>query len=240
LTLTRVLDWDGCFNVRDLGGLPLEGGGETRRGVLVRADSVRKLSEEGWRALEAHGIARIVDLRWPEELAEDPPRELSLDVVHVSLLGTYDPEFEDDIEEYMAANDPAGYWASCYTAMLETHKPEIARALAAVADADGPACFHCAGGKDRTGIVAALVLRLAGVPLEEVGADYALSAVLLEKEPPRPDPSARWTFMRHTPAESMRRALEHVERTYGSVAGYLRACGVDDARIGRLRERLRP
>jgi protein-tyrosine phosphatase len=208
--------------------------------VLVRSDSVRKLSDEGWRALEAHGIERIVDLRWPEELAEDPPRDVSLEVAHVSLFGVYDPEFSDDIEDYMAADDPAGYWASCYTSVLEAHKPEIVRALTAVADAGGPVCFHCAGGKDRTGIVAALVLRLAGVPLAEVGADYALSAVLLEKEPPRPNPSARWTFTRHTPSESMRRAIEHVERAHGSVAGYLRACGLDDARIERLRERLHP
>jgi protein tyrosine/serine phosphatase len=238
--VTRVLDWDGCFNVRDLGGLPLADGGETRRGVLVRSDSVRKLSDEGWRSLEAHGIERIVDLRWPEELAEDPPRDVALEVAHVSLFGTYDPEFEDDLEDYMAANDPAGYWASSYTAVLEAHGPEVARALAAVADAGGPVCFHCAGGKDRTGIVAALVLRLAGVPVEEVGADYALSAALLAKEPPRANPSARWTFMQHTPPEAMQRALEHLERTYGSVAGYLRACGLDDARIERLRELLRP
>lgn len=238
--MTRILDWDGCLNVRDLGGLPLEDGGETRRGVLVRSDSVRRLSEEGWRSLEAHGIDRIVDLRWPEELAEDPPRDLAIDVVHVSLFGAYDPEFKDDIEEYIAKDDPAGYWASSYTAVLEARKPEVARALTAVADADGPVCFHCAGGKDRTGIVAALVLRLAGVPVREVAADYALSAVLLEKEPPPPNASARSTFMRHTPPEAMERVLGHVERTYGSVAGYLRACGLDDARIERLRERLRP
>jgi hypothetical protein len=238
--VSRRLNWDGCFNVRDLGGLPLEDGGETRRGVLVRADSVRKLSDAGWRALEAHGIERIVDLRWPEELAEDPPRELALDVVHVSLLGTYDPDFRDDVDEFMAAGDPIGYWASSYVWILEQYKPEIGRALTAVADAGGPVCFHCAGGKDRTGIVAALVLRLAGVPAAEVGADYALSAVLLAHEPLRPDASARRRFMQHISPESMQRAIEHVERVHGSVAGYLRACGLDDGRIGRLRELLRP
>jgi hypothetical protein len=63
--VTRALDWDGCVNVRDLGGLPLEGGGETRLGVLVRADNVRKLTDAGWEALADHGVTRIVDLRWP-------------------------------------------------------------------------------------------------------------------------------------------------------------------------------
>jgi protein tyrosine/serine phosphatase len=240
---SRTLDWDGCFNVRDLGGLPLEDGGETRRGVLVRSDNVRKLSDEGWRSLEAHGIERIVDLRWPEELADDPPRDVHLEVVHVSLLGTYDPNFEDtpDLKAFMAAEDAAGYWAASYSAMLERHKAEVARALAAVADAEGPVCFHCAGGKDRTGIVAALVLRLAGVPVEEVAADYALTFELLAREPrPGPPRPARWAFMQNTPPEAMALALDHLEQTYGGVAGYVRACGLDDARSERLRASLRP
>ena len=73
--------------MRDLGGVALEAGGETRYGALVRADNIRRLTDAGWRALAAHGVARIVDLRWPEELEEDPPRDVDIDVVHVSLLG---------------------------------------------------------------------------------------------------------------------------------------------------------
>ena len=238
--MTRTLDWDGCFNARDLGGLPLEDGGETRFGALVRADNVRKLSDEGWRSLEAHGIRRIVDLRWPEELAQDPPRDVALDVVHVSLFGAYDPAFRDDVEEYMAVNDAVGYWAASYTATLEAHGPEAALVLAAVADADGPVCFHCAGGKDRTGIVSALVLRLTGVPAHEVGADYALSAGLLARAPRDGQDSPRTAFMRQTPAEAMERTIERLEHAHGSVAGYLRSVGLDGGRIERLRDRLRP
>lgn len=243
--MTRALDWDGCSNVRDLGGVPLPGGGETRRGVLVRADNIRKLTDDGWQALSEHGIERIVDLRWPEELAADPPREVDLDVVHVSLLGVLDPEFSDDIDDYIAADDPAGYWAAANIAILEDYRQSIGAALAAIADADGPVVFHCAGGKDRTGLVAALLLRNAGVAIEDAAGDYALTFEMLQRAPrswaddaPDEHSRRRRTFMLNSPPEAMQRALEHVDSAYGGVVGYLRSCGLDDGRIERLRERL--
>ena len=243
--MTRALDWDGCSNVRDLGGIPLPGGRQTRGGVLVRADNIRKLTDDGWQALSEHGIERIVDLRWPEELAADPPREVEIEVVHVSLLGVLDPDYSDDIDDYIAADDPVGYWASWYIATLELYREGIGAAVAAIADAGGPVLFHCAGGKDRTGLVAALLLRNAGVAIEDVARDYALTFEMLQRAPrtwvdeaPDEDTRRRRTFMLNCPPEAMQRALEHVEREYGDVAGYLRSCGLDDGRTERLRDRL--
>ena len=69
----RVLAWDGCINVRDLGGLAMEDGRATRFGVVVRADSIRGLTEDGWRALADYGVERAIDLRADEEVAQDPP-----------------------------------------------------------------------------------------------------------------------------------------------------------------------
>jgi protein tyrosine/serine phosphatase len=233
-------------NVRDLGGVALEAGGETRYGALVRADNIRHLSDAGWRALAAHGVARIVDLRWPEELEEDPPRDVDIDVVHVSLLGELDPDFSDDIRDYMAVDDPAGYWAMSYTRILRAYAPNFARALAAIADAEGAVVFHCAGGKDRTGLVAALLLRLAGAPIEAIAHDYSLTAERRAREPDRwveaagdANERARRLFMQHTPPEAMQRALEQLEREHGTVEAYLRRAGLDQAHIERLRERLR-
>ncbi|HEY0415639.1 MAG TPA: tyrosine-protein phosphatase [Gaiellaceae bacterium] len=246
--MTRSLEWEGCLNVRDLGGVPLEGGGETRFGSLIRSDNVRRLTDEGWRALESHDVVRIVDLRWREELEDDPPRDVDLDVVHVSLLGSWDPDYRDDIDEYMAHDDPAGYWGSAYVRILERFAPNFVTALAAIADAgEGAVVFHCAGGKDRTGLVAALLLRLAGVPLDEIARDYALT---FERRSRAPDDwveaarddreRARRTFMQNTPADAMRRALEHLETAHGGVEAYLRHAGLDPARIRLLRERLVP
>jgi protein-tyrosine phosphatase len=171
---------------------------------------------------------------------------VDVDVVHVSLLGAWDPDFSDDIDDYMDADDPAGYWASAYIRILEAHRANFGRALTAIADAgDGAVVFHCAGGKDRTGLVAALLLRLAGAPVDEIARDYALT---FERRSRAPDEwveaardeveRARRTFMQNTPPEAMRRALDHLERTYGDVAAYLRAAGLDEERLARLRGRL--
>ena len=246
--MTRALAWDGCLNVRDLGGMALPGGGHTRYGSLVRSDNVRKLTDEGWRALAGHGVVRIVDLRWPEELDEDPPRDVKVDVVHISLLGELDVDFKDDIADYMAAGDPAGYWASSYTQILDAFQANFGRVLAAVADAPGGAVvFHCAGGKDRTGLVTALLLRLAGVSIGDIADDYALSEANLDRGPrtwieSAPDETVRAqrVFMQQTPAAAMVRTLEQLEKRWGGVRPYLRAAGLTDAQLERLEARLAP
>ena len=244
--MTRTLDWDGCLNVRDLGGVPLEDGGHTRYGALVRSDNIRKLTDDGWRALAGHGVVRIVDLRWSEELDDDPPRDVHVDVVHVSLLGKLDVDYKDDIADYMAAGDPAGYWASSYTAILDEFHENFGRVLAAIADAPaGAVVFHCAGGKDRTGLVSALLLRLAGATIEDIAADYALSEENLNAGPrtwieSAPDETVRAQreFMQQTPPAAMVRTLEQLDERWGGVRPYLRAAGLSDAQLERLEARL--
>jgi protein-tyrosine phosphatase len=243
--VTRALHWDGCVNVRDLGGLPLEGGGQTRLGVLVRADNVRKLSDAGWAALAGHGVTRIVDLRWPQELAQDPPREVDVDVdfVHLSVLGELDGEYVDDVDDYLERGDAAGYWASFYEKMLERYRANFGAAVAAIADApEGVALFHCAGGKDRTGLGAALVLRAAGVSVDDVAADYELTGANLTSgwvdEAPDEAERRRRRFKQQTPAEAIARTLRALEERYGDVESYLRAAGVTDLQLERLRGRL--
>lgn len=243
--MTRSLEWNGCVNVRDLGGVPTPAG-ETRFGAYVRADNIRRLSDNGWRALADHGVVRIVDLRWPEELEEDPPRDVDIDVVHVSLLGELDADYKDDIETYMAAGDPTGYWSSSYTIILDSYRENFGRALSAIADApDGAVLFHCAGGKDRTGLISALLLRLAGASIDAIADDYALSEANLARGPrtwieSAPDERVRRQreFMQQTPAAAMARTLEQLEERHGCVEGYLRAAGLDDEQLARLRERL--
>ena len=83
----RVLEWDGCANVRDLGGHPIADGVFTSHRAFVRADSLRSLTPAGWRAVVDYGIVRVVDLRWHEELALDDPYDVPVEVVHVPLFG---------------------------------------------------------------------------------------------------------------------------------------------------------
>jgi len=236
--VTRALDWDGCSNVRDLGGIPLERGGETRRGAVARADSLRRLSDAGWEALADYGVTRIVDLRLPEELAQDAPRAIGVEVVHVSLVGDVDPLFHEHLAEHP---DAESYWAWVYVWILENRRDRVAGALAALADADGSVVFHCAGGKDRTGIVAALTLRLAGASIDEVVSDYVftkdISREWVAEAADERERAAR-VLLTSTPPEAMRRALEHLDGKLGGVEAYLLGAGLSAGQLTRLRDRL--
>jgi protein-tyrosine phosphatase len=246
----RTLNWDGCVNVRDLGGIPTEDGGITRSGQVIRSDNVGALTPAGWQALEDHGVVRIVDLRWPEEQAEDPPRNVDIEVVHVSVLGPSLDEGLDFLRSLDAhvdqVDDIADHYAWSYVEFLERNRDRFGRAVAAVADEPGTVVIHCMGGKDRTGIMSALLLRLAGVAHDEIGRDYALTGPNLAARTaawlasaPNDVERRRREKLSETPATAMSRVVEEIERRYGSVEGYLLAAGVRPDQVDWLRARLR-
>jgi protein-tyrosine phosphatase len=244
---SRDLVWDGLLNVRDLGGHVTEDGGETRFGEVVRADTVRRLSDAGWQALIDYGIRTIVDLRTDEERQADPPAELPVTVVHVPFLEDDEQVFEEVEEAASKAADYAEATREVYLIFLERFRANVAAAIRAVVEApQGGVVVHCMGGKDRTGLTTAFLLRIAGVSIDEIAADYALSE---ERLKPRHD---RWLAEAETgaererlrriyatPAESMVGVLEEVERRYGSVEAYLQAGGAPDDIGERVRARLR-
>jgi protein-tyrosine phosphatase len=244
----RMLVWDGCVNVRDLGGHPTPAG-ETRYRSVVRADALDRLSDAGWQALVGYGIRRVVDLRTAGERDGGPPDGLELEVVHVSVLPELEWEGWAEIDELAdRAPDSVSATQVGYQEFLERFDEGFALAVREVANApDGGVLVHCKGGKDRTGLVAALLLRLAGVPLEDIGLDYSLSrrnlgAYLDEWIDAAQDEEqrARRARISESPAESMVRVLQELERRHGDVAGYLRAAGLDDETIARARSRLVP
>jgi protein-tyrosine phosphatase len=249
LLRNRDLIWDGCLNVRDLGGHPTESGGETRFGAIVRADSVSHLSPEGWKALVAYGIRTVIDLRGHHEREDDPPRELPVTVKHVPFLEASEPEWEVIAAELERLDDLPVVDATrkAYIVFLERFKPNVGNAVRAVAEApEGGVVVHCVGGKDRTGLLTALLLHLAGVPTEDIAADYALSE---ERLRPRHDvwleaaeteaERKRLERITHTPPQVITGLFEELERRYGSVEGYLASAGVGDEDLARARSRLR-
>jgi protein-tyrosine phosphatase len=242
----RHLAWDGCLNVRDLGGHPTGDGGATRFGSIVRADSIRQLSEAGWEELVDYGVVTIVDLRGGDELAADPPAELPVHVVHVPFF-TDDEEAWAEIEAAgTAAPSAAAATRDVYLVFLERFRVNVAAAVVAVAWApSGTVLVHCVGGKDRTGLLTALLLRLAGVGHADIAADYALSEQRLRPrhdawlaEAETEEERQRIRRISATPAEAMTGVLEELERRYGSVEAYLQAGGVMEAELDRIRERL--
>jgi protein-tyrosine phosphatase len=246
--MERRLDWDGCLNVRDLGGHPTEDGGETRTGAVVRADSVRRLTDAGWQSLVEYGIRRIVDLRLDWEIKEDPPGDAPVEVVHVSFLEDVSLDRQIEIfQRWIDAPDVITATRDGYLDMLDSYRKNVAAALEAVAGApEGGVLIHCMGGKDRTGLLAALLLRLAGVPVADIAADYGLSAEnikpLWQEWVDDAGDENEWELRRRlsaSPADAMAQVLEKLERRHGSVRGYLLEAGVSEDDLDRASARLR-
>jgi len=175
MTTNRILNWEGCNNVRDLGGMDASNGSKTRWGVVVRGDNPSKLTESGWATLYNHGIRTIVSLRTHGLDEKDHPFVVSpyYDIKTVSI------EIEDITDqEFVTQWIDSGLWGTplYYRDALLRWQEHHAIALKTIAQAQpGGVLFHCKRGHDRTGIVGLLLLSLVGVAPEDILADYALS-----------------------------------------------------------------
>jgi protein tyrosine/serine phosphatase len=231
----RHLLWDGCFNVRDLGGFRTGDGHLTRWGAVVRSDAPDRLSGRGWRALEAHGVRTIVDLRDASERADKAPAA-RLAAINTPVIDFADESFWD---EWRGVYDAPRF----YRAVLERWPKRFSAAVTAVARAQpGAVLIHCQVGRDRTGLVAALLLSLVGVAAPEIAADYALSADRL-----RP---LYTQWLREAADETVKQRLEREnvsdEETMLALLAdldpeqYLRGAGASTADLQAARARLLP
>jgi protein tyrosine/serine phosphatase len=239
---TRRLAWEGCLNARDLGGYPTADGGQTRWGAVVRSDSLAALTSAGRAALADYGVRTIVDLRLQSEIEEHPnpfaePGDHGIAYVNVSII---DPAAGFPPDTYTLAEN--------YLWMLDRFGGFVAEVLAAIADApEGGVLIHCAAGKDRTGLISALLLAVADVPAETIAADYALTAEYLRprdqewlEHGPGERAEREALAARFAPtAEVMREVLQQLTERYGGVERYLTGAGVAPADLRRLRDRLR-
>jgi len=233
----RHLDWRGCFNTRDLGGLPTTDGRRTHRRAIVRSDSLATLEEQGWSELEAYGIRTIVDLRNDDEIAGDrSPRPQSVETVQVPLDVSEDREFWDVWESGPQFGTPL-----YYRPHFERFPERSAAVVGAIARArPGGVAFHCVGGRDRAGQVAMLVLALVGVEPQEIARDHAMSKERLRR------------LYRARGEEDQGPVLEGFLRRQGTSAGQviietlagldveatLFAAGLDPDDVSALRDRL--
>jgi hypothetical protein len=233
----RHLDWEGCDNARDLGGLPTVDGGVTRRGALVRSDALQKLTAAGWDALLAYGVRTVVDLRNPDERGPDAaPRPSAVTTVHVPLDVAEDREFWDVWEHGPQFGTPL-----YYRPHLERFPARNAEVVAAIAHAaPGGVAFHCQGGRDRAGQVALLVLTLAGVEPEAIADDYALSEERLRASSAargEPDQAPVLNGYLAQQGTTARRALLEVLNGL-DLEAHLGAAGLSAADVAALRRRL--
>jgi protein-tyrosine phosphatase len=257
----RWMPFEGAVNVRDLGGLPTDDGREISRRRVLRSDNLQSLTPRDVRTLvDDLGLRTVIDLRTSVEVDKEGPgpltaetgishRHLSLfpegghltDVEAGEVLPWQTADGRAGVRDVDADNPSVGF----YLAYLRDRPDSIVAALQAMGSPDqgGLAIVHCAAGKDRTGVLIALVLDVVRVRREAVVADYALSAERVEAL------FRRWTaavgvdmpadLTPHLPrAEVIATVLARLDAEHGGAAGWLHANGLEQMAVERLRARL--
>jgi protein-tyrosine phosphatase len=221
--------------------------------VIIRSDNVASLTPEGRQSMIEYGVATVIDLRSDSEVkgSPGPPfsrfQSTSPVSAHAKESGSGAPEYLhlaliDDATAGVLNEAPT--MPERYVLMLDKRHAAVGAIFNGIAASDGPVLFHCFAGKDRTGLVAALMLSLAGVEPEAIGADYAETDIQLAARyeewlaTATPDRLQSMRDELRCPPEWILSTLEHVEQRWGGVEAYLEAAGVSSSAITRLQSKL--
>jgi protein-tyrosine phosphatase len=256
---TRILALEGVVNFRDYGDYATTAGARIQPGRLYRSAHHGRATDADLEAIDALGIAVVVDLRRPHERHREPSRRPAgfTGAVIATDIGSADDDDpwwsfvrDSDLSEAAFRDYLTGYYRKA--PFDERHLDTFSRYFAALGEADGPVLIHCAAGKDRTGILAALTHHLIGVHEDDIVADYLLTneAIGIEQRMPlmmqaitegagREPTAAAARVAMGVEAAYLEGALAAIEAEYGDVDAYLReALGVDAALRGKVEERL--
>ncbi|MCB5180693.1 tyrosine-protein phosphatase [Streptomyces antimicrobicus] len=239
--MRRHIPFDRLHNFRDLGGYRTADGRAVRWGRLYRADSLGKLAGDDWERFRALGVRTVIDLRYPWEIEAKGRVPHAEDLAYVNLSIEHRPYDQAEIDPDL---DPWRYLADRFAEVALDGAAELRQALEVIADSEDPQVFHCASGKDRTGLLAALVLALLGVDEDAIAADFALTELATERlvadwKAANPGRVLRWPAYGRAPEDVIRLFLKDLAARYGSVHAYATGhLGVDEALVERLRNQL--
>jgi protein-tyrosine phosphatase len=228
-------------NVRDLGGYPRVGGGTTQWGRILRGDSLNHLRAESCRILVERGLTTVIDLRRPDEIGAEPNPFAGHERVAYLNIALFDA--------LAPVSALAGSFdmAERYREALDRCGDRLADALMAIATAPaGLVLFHCTAGKDRTGVLAALILLVAGVDETQISADYSLTASLANPLLARLRhralaaglEAAHVERVLASDAATMAAMLAYLREVHGGIEAYMSRIGLTPADTGRLVARL--
>ena len=242
-TPDRHLELPNLFNLRDLGGYAGANGRLVRWRRLFRADGLQRIAEEDVHGLAALGIRTVIDLRRPDEV--------EVKRLHADGIAYHHHSVQPEDWDVMAFDEVVGsarFLADRYLEMTSGRGDAIGEVLRLIASSsNAPLAFHCAAGKDRTGVVAALTLSLLGVSDPDVASDYALSSAATERwlgwarihRPEIVDAVQRlpgpWLV---APAEAIGYFLDDLRSEHGSIEAFAASVGVDATAIDHMRRHL--
>lgn len=243
----RHMELVGAQNVRDLGGYTTKDGRSTQWGRFLRSDGMHLLTKADQEKLLDYGVGTVIDLRMTLEVEATPnvfSRSTEVDFHHLNLMANLE---KGAFQKAPESGKPAEKFAHMYRQFLFDCRDTMGEIMGTLADAGDHTCiYHCAGGKDRTGVTSALLLGVAGVPDETIGADYALTAVYptRTKKPTLDspdsdyviDPMYMWKMV--CPPEAMVLTLGYLYEKFKSVENYLSAIGLKVEQVDRLRGKM--
>ncbi|MGK7936512.1 MAG: tyrosine-protein phosphatase [Xenococcaceae cyanobacterium] len=227
---TRHLQLAGCLNLRDLGGYATSDDKFTSWRTLLRGDSLHRLSPENQQAIIEYGVKTIIDLRTLSEVNREPyvlSKSPEISYFNLPLIE------EEDFPQLMAKKSllEHNYFS------LEKRSPKIKEILEIIATKQTAVVIHCAAGKDRTGIIIALLLAIAQVPVKTIAQDYQLSDRYLTSFYANIQEEAikkGFAHMLLSPAEVIMDTFSYLDEHYGGVNGYLQTIGINQEQIKRL------
>ncbi len=249
--LGRILDSEveGAINLRDLGGHEADGG-RVREGLVFRSAMTHHLTAVGLGRLASEfRIRAVVDLRNENEIAADGVADFAgAGIVHHHIPITANAGMTPDEQHarVLSLRDGNVSWFELYSQMAESAGESFAKFLHVVADTDAPLLFHCTGGRDRTGLSAALLLGLLGVLDEDIARDYALTGAALAPHAAKFERNMRememsldqWHRLVETTEQPALDFLGHIRASHGSLSAYLLSIGVNGDTQATIRHRL--
>src|SRR5262245_40357281 len=241
--MQRLIDLEGCLNFRDLGGYPTADGRALRWRQVFRSDALHLVTPaDVARLRDEIGLRHVIDLRSSAEVRSEGQGALTLEDVRFHHV----PLFDGEVREEDRARVAQITLADRYVFMAELAGERIARVIGLLAETETPAVFHCAAGKDRTGVISALLLGLLGVADDVIVADYVATRENLDAIVDRLRSLEGYRAMldalppdtMHAEPETMLEFLARLRNRYGTIEEYARHAGLPDEAIDRLRDRL--
>ena len=239
----RSIPLDGCLNFRDLGGYPTADGQSVRWRLVFRSDALHLLTPADVAVVRDELAVRdAIDLRSSAEVHSEGQGPLADEEVRFHHLPLFDGEVRAEDRERAAQVS----LADRYIFLADLAQDRIGRVIGIIAGADAGAVFHCAAGKDRTGVISAIILGLLGVPDEAIVADYVATQENLDAIVERLNSLEGYRTMlaalppdtMHANPETMLEFLDRMRTRHGTMEDYAREAGLSADQIRRLRTRL--
>ncbi|MDR1642792.1 MAG: tyrosine-protein phosphatase [Clostridiales bacterium] len=217
------LPFRNAYNIRDLGGYSCGPGKATKWGAFLRADDLGWLERDEIDFLKSYGITTVIDLRGASEIESLPDpfkAEEGVDYHSIPFMTKAITDITRVLDE-----TPASFLENFYIELLKHGQEAVKEIFETIAKSQGSVLFHCTAGKDRTGVIAMLLLGLAGVAEPDIVANYEITYTYFKRNPiiQKVDPSLNVLYSK---SEFIEKAISYINDSFGNVPQYLESAGV--------------